>query len=36
MEAAKAALRAEDISKGVFIPVNLLPQQAPKKTPIVK
>ena len=30
MEAAKAALRAEDISKGVFIPVNLLPQQAPK------
>ena len=31
MEAAKAALRAEDISKGVFIPVNLLQQQAPKR-----
>ena len=31
MEAAKAAIRAEDMEKGVFIPVSQLPRQEPRK-----
>ena len=31
MDAKKAALRAEDMAKGVFIPVSQLPKQEPKK-----
>ena len=33
MEAAKAAIRAEDMSNGVFIPVGQLPPQIPQKAP---
>ena len=33
MDAKKAALRAEDMAKGVFIPVSQLPKQEPKKAP---
>ena len=33
MEAAKAAIRAEDVSNGVFIPVGQLPPQIPQKAP---
>ena len=33
MEEAKAAIRAEDMAKGVFIPVSQLPKQEPKKAP---
>ena len=31
IEAKKAAIRAEDIAKGVFVPVSSLPQREPKK-----
>ena len=31
MEAAKAAIRAEDMEKGIFIPVSQLPKQEPHK-----
>ena len=31
MEAAKAAIRAEDMEKGIFIPVSQLPRQEPHK-----
>jgi hypothetical protein len=31
MDAKKNALRAEDISKGVFVPVSHLPKKEPKK-----
>ena len=31
VEAAKAAIRAEDMEKGVFIPVSQLPRQEPRK-----
>ena len=31
VEAAKAAIRAEDMEKGVFIPVSQLPKQEPRK-----
>ena len=31
MDAKKNALRAEDIAKGVFIPVSSLPKKEPKK-----
>ena len=31
MEAAKAAIRAEDMEKGIFIPVSQLPKQEPRK-----
>ena len=31
IEAKKAAIRAEDIAKGVFVPVSSLPQRAPMK-----
>ena len=31
MEAAKAAIRAEDMEKGIFIPVSQLPRQEPRK-----
>ena len=34
MDAKKAALRAEDMAKGVFIPVSQLPKQEPKKAPV--
>ena len=34
IEAAKAAIREEDISNGVFIPVGQLPQQVPQKAPV--
>lgn len=33
MDAKKAALRAEDIAKGVFIPVGQLPKQGPQRAP---
>jgi site-specific DNA recombinase len=33
MDAKKNALRAEDISKGVFVPVGSLPKNEPKKAP---
>ena len=33
MEEAKAAIRAEDMAKGVFIPASQLPKQEPKKAP---
>mgnify|MGYP000844226709 CR=1 FL=1 len=32
IEAKKAAIRAEDIAKGVFVPVSSLPQREPMKT----
>ena len=31
VEAAKAAIRAEDMEKGIFIPVSQLPRQEPRK-----
>ena len=31
IEAKKAAIRAEDIAKGVFVPVSILPQREPMK-----
>ena len=31
IEAKKAAIRAEDIAKGVFVPVSQLPAKEPKK-----
>jgi len=31
VEAAKAAIRAEDMAKGIFIPVSQLPRQEPRK-----
>ncbi len=31
IDAKKAAIRAEDIAKGVFIPVSSLPQREPQK-----
>ena len=31
VEAAKAAIRAEDIEKGIFIPASQLPRQEPRK-----
>ena len=31
IEAKKAAFRAEDIAKGVFVPVSSLPQREPMK-----
>ena len=31
VEAAKAAIRAEDMEKGIFIPVSQLPKQEPRK-----
>jgi len=31
MDAKKNALRAEDIAKGVFVPVSYLPKKEPKK-----
>ena len=34
VEAAKAAIRAEDMEKGVFIPVSQLPRQEPRKATI--
>lgn len=33
MDAKKAAIRAEDMAKGVFIPVSQLPKQEPQKAP---
>ncbi|WP_269477205.1 recombinase family protein [Hominibacterium faecale] len=33
MEEAKAAIRAEDMARGVFIPVSQLPKQEPQKAP---
>lgn len=33
IEDAKAAIRAEDMAKGVFIPVSQLPKQEPQKAP---
>lgn len=33
MNAKKAALRAEDIARGVFIPVGQSPKQEPQKAP---
>lgn len=34
MEAAKAAIRAEDMEKGIFIPVSQLPRQEPHKATV--
>ena len=31
VEAAKAAIRAEDMEKGIFIPAGQLPRQEPRK-----
>jgi hypothetical protein len=31
MNAKKSALRAEDIAKGVFVPVDNLPKKEPRK-----
>lgn len=31
MEEAKEAIRAEDMARGVFIPVGQLPKQEPQK-----
>ena len=31
IEANKATIRAEDIAKGVFVPVSSLPQREPQK-----
>ena len=33
-EAAKAAIRAEDMEKGIFIPVSQLPKQEPRKATV--
>ena len=34
IEAAKAAIRAEDMGKGIFIPVGQLPRQEPHKATV--
>jgi hypothetical protein len=34
MDAMKNAIRAEDIAKGVFIPVSSLPEQEPRRAEI--
>ena len=34
VEAAKAAIRAEDMKKGIFIPVGQLPRQEPRKATV--
>ena len=34
VEAAKSAIRAEDMAKGIFIPVSQLPRQEPCKSTI--
>ena len=34
-EAAKAAIRAEDMEKGIFIPVSQLPKQEPRKATVL-
>ena len=34
MEAAKAAIRAEDMEKGIFIPAGQLPRQEPRKATV--
>ena len=34
VEAAKAAIRAEDMGKGIFIPVSQLPRQEPRKATV--
>ena len=34
VEAAKAAIRAEDMEKGIFIPVSQLPRQEPRKATV--
>ena len=34
VEAAKAAIRAEDMEKGIFIPVGQLPRQEPRKATV--
>ncbi|MFQ7308685.1 MAG: recombinase family protein [Mediterraneibacter sp.] len=34
VEAAKAAIRAEDMKKGIFIPVSQLPRQEPRKATV--
>ena len=34
VEAAKAAIRAEDMAKGIFIPVSQLPRQEPRKATV--
>ena len=31
MDAKKDALRAEDIAKGVFVPVSIMPKKEPRK-----
>ena len=31
IDAKKAAIRAEDIARGVFVPVSSLPQREPQK-----
>ena len=35
VEAAKAAIRAEDMEKGIFIPVSQLPRQEPRKATVL-
>ena len=34
VEAAKAAIRAEDMKKGIFIPISQLPRQEPRKATV--
>ena len=34
VEAAKAAIRAEDMKKGIFVPVSQLPRQEPRKATV--
>ncbi len=34
IEAKKAAIRAEDMEKGVFIPASSLPKKEPQKAPM--
>jgi len=34
IEAKKAAIRAEDMEKGVFIPASNLPKKEPQKAPV--
>ena len=36
VEAAKAAIRAEDMEKGIFIPVSQLPKQEPRKATVAE
>ena len=35
MEAAKAAIRAEDMEKGIFTTVSQLPKQEPRKATVI-